>query len=278
EAAAVTSQLPLASGGNSNGLIAEAATLDVTKAVDARLRMITPDYLKVMRIPLLRGRGFGLGDVRGAPRVMIVSQELARRLWPGQDPIGKRVACCEGSQADPMWKTVVGIAGDVRSRGLGMDLYPEFYLPLAQSPAEAWDWVQRSMAIAVKSARGDAGALAGAIRSAARETTPGVPLYDVSSMDDRLRGSLARDRFHTLLLSALGAIGLLLAWVGIYGVISYFVAQRTPEFGVRMALGATTRDIVRLTLRQSLVPVVLGLLAGILAAVAASRILGSALH
>ncbi len=278
QAAAVTSQLPLGPGGNSNGLIAEAATIDVSKAVDARLRMITPDYLKVMRIPLVRGRGFGARDVRGAPRVMIVSQELARRLWPGQDPIGKRVACCEGSEADPMWKTVIGIAGDVRSRGLGVELYPEFYLPLAQSPAEAWDWVQRTMAIAVRSAGGDTAALAGAIRSAAREAAPGVPLYDVTSMDERRSSSLAEDRFNTMLLSALGAIGLLLAWVGIYGVISYFVAQRTPEFGVRMALGATARDIVRLTVRQSFIPIVLGLSAGIVAAMAASRVLASTLH
>jgi putative ABC transport system permease protein len=278
QAAAVTSQLPLGPGGNSNGLIAEAATLDVTKAVDARLRMITPDYLKVMRIPLVRGRGFGPEDVRGAPRVMIVSQELARRLWPGQDAIGKRVACCEGSEADPMWKTVIGIAGDVRSRGLGVELYPEFYIPIAQSPAVAWDWVQRTMSIAARSAGGDTAALAGAIRAAAAEAAPGVPLYDVTSMEERLRGSLAQDRFNTMLLTALGAIGLLLAWVGIYGVISYFVAQRTPEFGVRMALGATARDIVRLTVKQSLVPVVLGLSAGIFAAAAASRVLGSALH
>ncbi len=278
QAAAVTSQLPLGPGGNSNGLIAEAATLDVSKAVDARLRMITPNYLKVMRIPLVRGRGFGLQDVRGAPRVMIVSQELARKLWPGQDAIGKRVACCEGSDEDPMWKTVIGIAGDVRSRGLGAELYPEFYLPIAQSPAVAWDWVQRTMAIAARSSGGDTAALSGAIRAAAREAAPGVPLYDVTSMDERLRGSLAQDRFNTMLLSALGAIGLLLAWVGIYGVISYFVAQRTPEFGVRMALGATARDIVGLTVRQSVVPVALGLCAGILAAAAASRVLASALH
>ena len=118
------SQLPMGPAGNSNGLIAEAATIDVTKAVDALLRLSTPDYLKVMRIPLLRGRGFGPQDVRGAPRVMIVSQELARRLWPGRDPIGKRVACCEGSATDPVWKTVIGVAGDVRSRGLGTDVYP----------------------------------------------------------------------------------------------------------------------------------------------------------
>ena len=186
QSAAVSSQLPMGPGGNSNGLIAEAATIDVTKAVDALLRLTTPDYLKVMRIPLVRGRGFGPQDGRGAPRVMIVSQELARRLWPGQDPIGKRVACCEGSATDPMWKTVIGVAGDVRSRGLGRDVYPEFYLPLAQSPAEVWDWLQRSMAVAARSASGDAAGLSGAIRAAAREAAPGVPLYDVTSMEERL--------------------------------------------------------------------------------------------
>jgi predicted permease len=281
EAAAVTSQLPMGAGGNSNGLIAEGPggpSFDVSKAVDALLRLTTPDYLKVMRIPLVRGRGFGPQDVRGAPKVMIVSQELARRLWPGQDPIGKRVACCEGSLTDPMWKTVIGVAADVRSRGLGTDVYPEFYLPLAQSPNEVWDWLQRTMAVAARSANGDAAGLSGAVRAAANRAIPGVPLYDVRSMDERLRGSLAQDRFNTLLLSALGAIGLLLAWVGIYGVISYFVAQRAPEFGVRMALGATARDIIALTVRQSLMPVVIGLGAGILAAVAASRVLSSSLH
>jgi len=278
QSAAVTSQLPLGPGGNSNGLIAEAPTIDVTKAVDARLRLITPGYFQVMRIPLLRGRGFGPEDGRGSTRVMIVSQELARKLWPGQDPIGRRVACCEGTEADPRWKTVVGIAGDVRSRGLGADLYPEFYLPLAQAPPEAPDWVQRTMAIAARSRRGDAAALSAALRAAASEAAPGLPLYDVNTMEERLRGSLAQDRFNTLLLSGLGAIGLLLAWVGIYGVVSYFVAQRTPEFGVRMALGATGRDIVALTVRQGLSPVALGILVGILAAAAASRVLSSVLH
>jgi putative ABC transport system permease protein len=276
--AAVTSQVPVGPGGNSNGLIAEAATLDVTKAVDARLRLITPHYLRVMGIPLLRGRAFGPADVPGGPRVMIVSQGLARRLWPGQDPIGKRVACCEGAPEDPRWKTVIGIAGDVRSRGLGEDLYPEFYIPLAQAPDEAWDWIQRTMMIVARSAKADAASLAGAVRTAARASAPGVPLYDVTSMDERLRASLAQDRFNTLLLVSLGGIGLLLASVGIYGIISYFVVQRRPEFGVRMALGATGADIVRLTLRQSVAPVVLGLAGGIAAAAAASRVLASTLR
>jgi len=278
ETAAVTSQVPVGPGGNSNGLIAEAATLDVTKAVDARLRLITPQYLRVMRIPLLRGRAFGPEDRDGGTRVMIVSQELARRLWPGQDPLGRRVACCEGAPEDPRWKTVIGIAADVRSRGLGEELYPEFYLPVAQAPEEAWDWIQRTMTLVARSAKADAASLAGPFRTAARAAAPGLPLYDVTSMEQRLRASLAEERFNTLLLVSLGAIGLLLASVGIYGILSYFVVQRRPEFGVRMALGATGADIVRLTLRESLLPVALGLGVGIAAAAAVSRVLASSLR
>ncbi len=276
--AAVASQVPMGPGGNSNGLLAEAPSFDMSKEVDARLRLITPDYLRVMRIPLLRGRPFGPQDRAGAPRAIIVSQELARRLWPGQDALGRRVACCEGEPDDPRWKTVIGISGDVRSGGLGEEIYPEFYLPIAQAPEEAWDWVQRTMTIVARSASGDSAPLAGALRTAARAAAPGVPLYDVASMEQRLRDSLAEERFNTLLLMSLGAIGLLLASVGIYGIISYFVVQRRPEFGVRMALGATGADIVRLTLRQSLVPVALGLAAGTAAAVAVSRVLASSLR
>jgi putative ABC transport system permease protein len=209
---------------------------------------------------------------------MIVSRGLGQRLWPGEDPIGKRVACCEGSPEDPKWKTVIGVAGDVRSRGLGEELYPEFYLPLTQAPDEAWDWIQRTMTIAVRTSNADPSSVVGAVRTAARSVAPGVPLYDVATMEERLRGSLAQDRFHTLLLVGLGGVGLLLAAVGIYGIIAYFVAQRRPEFGVRMALGATGGDIVRLTLRQSVRPVVLGIVAGLAGAAAATRLLAPSLR
>jgi putative ABC transport system permease protein len=209
---------------------------------------------------------------------MIVSRGLAQRLWPGQDPIGKRVACCEGSLEDPRWKTVIGIAGDTRSLGLGEELYPEFYLPLAQAPDEAWDWLQRSMTIAARASGADASSLLASLRTAVRSAVPGVPLYDVATMDERLRGSFAQDRFHTLLLVGLGGVGLLLAGVGIYGIIAYFVAQRRPEFGLRMALGATGGDIVRLTLRQSVMPVALGIAVGVAGAVAASRLLAPSLR
>jgi putative ABC transport system permease protein len=246
--------------------------------VDSRLRIMTLHHLKTMGIPLVRGRGFDSRDVAGAPRVMIVSQGLAQRLWPGQDALGKRVACCEGSPEDPMWKTVVGIAGDTRSRGLGEDAYPEFYLPIAQTPPEGWDWIQRTVTLVARASNGDAASLAGPMRAAVKAVAPGVPSYDLRTMEERLRESLAQERFNTLLLAALGAVGLLLAAVGIYGIVSYFVARRTAEFGVRMALGATARDIFLVTARHGLPPVVIGLAAGVAGALAATRLLRATLR
>jgi len=232
-----------------------------------------------MGIPLLRGRGFDdERDVAGAPRVMIVSDGLARRLWPGEDAIGKRVACCEGSPEDPMWKTVVGIAGNTRSRGLGEDVYPEFYLPIGQTPAEGWDWQQRTVTLVAKTKSGDPATLAGPMRSAVQAVAPGVPAYDLRTMTERLRESLAQERFATILLAALGIVGLLLSAVGIYGIVAYFVAARTAEFGVRMALGATARDIVLATARHGLPPVAIGLAAGVATALGATRLLRSTLR
>jgi putative ABC transport system permease protein len=274
----VTSQIPLGPGGNSNGLVAEAATLDPSKAVDARLRLVTPHYLKTLRIALVRGRGFDGRDVAGGQRVMIVSEGLARKLWPGQDALGRRVACCEGSPEDPKWKTIVGIATDTRSRGPEEDAYPEFYLPVAQAPQDAWDWIQRTITIAVRAARPDPTSVAAPMRAALRAVAPGVPAYDLRTMDDRLRAALAQERFNTLLLAALGAVGLLLAAVGIYGIVAYFVARRTAEFGVRMALGATARDILWITARHGLPPIGLGLVGGIAASLAATRLLRATLR
>jgi putative ABC transport system permease protein len=276
--AAVTTQIPLGPGGNSNGLLAEAPTIDVTKAVDARLHVVTPHYFRVMGIPILRGRGFGPQDAAGNPRSMIVSRKLADRLWPGQDPLGRRVGCCEGSPEDPKWKTVVGIAGDVRSRGAREEAYPEFYLPMGQAPAAAWDWIQHTVTLTARAADGRAAALGAVVRSASKRAAPGVPLYDIQTMEQRLQGSLSEERFHTLLLVALGGIGLLLAAIGIYGIIAYFVAQRTGEFGVRIALGATPLDILLVTARHSLLPIGLGLGAGILASLAAARVLSAVLR
>jgi len=276
-AASIVSQAPLGGGGGDNGLLAEGKAAVRENFVIARLRITAPGYFETVGIPVLRGRVFDERDRAGADRVMIVSQELANRMWPGEDPIGKRVSCCEGAPDDPRWKTVVGMAGDVRSRGPMVAVAPEFYLPVDQVPAEAWTWVQRTMTLV---ARGDGGgaAVSGALRAAVRAVDPAVPLFQVTDMRDALRASTAPARFNTVLLTALGLIGLVLAAVGIYGVVAYFVTTRTHEIGVRMALGAARQDVLRLMAWQGMRPVVAGTLLGVGAALALTRLLGGALY
>jgi predicted permease len=277
-AAAVVSQAPLGPGGGSNGLVPEGRPLGIESAIDSRRRIITPGYFAAMGVQLKRGRAFTDSDVAGAPRVMIVSEELARRAWPGQDPIGKRIACCEGAPNDPRWKTVVGVAADVRSRGPTVDIYPEFYLPIEQVPPEAWDWIQRAMAVVVRSSGGDAASLAAPLRAAVREVDPALPVYGVNTMSDAVRESMAQARFNTLLLTLLGTIGLVLAAVGIYGVVAYFVNLRTHEIGVRVALGAQPRDVVRLMTWQGARPILLGMAIGILGAISTTRLLQNSVY
>jgi putative ABC transport system permease protein len=235
--------------------------------------MITPDFFAAMQIPIVRGRGFTDRDRRGTPKVMIVSAAFAAEAYPGIDPIGKRVVCCEsGPNGVPDWKTVIGVAGDVRTDGPAATPSPEFYLPIAQAPPAAWDWVQRSMFVVVRTG-GEPSALTQSMRAAVARLDPDVPVFDVRMMDERLAGALATERFNTLLLTILGIVGLLLAASGIYGVIAYFVSQRTREIGVRMALGATPGSVVRLILAQSLRPVALGAAIGIVAALSVGRVL-----
>ena len=208
---------------------------------------------------------------------MIISEALAARAFPGQDPIGKRIGCCEqGPSGSQAFKVVVGVAGDVRSRGPATPPRPEFYLPLTQAPDAAWDWIQRTMYVVVRT-DGEPETLTPSLRAATTRIDPDLPLFDVRQMDQRLVGTLATARFNTLLLSLLGAIGLLLAASGIYGVIAYFVSQRTQEIGVRIALGATKGNVVWLILGQALRPVAVGAVVGVAAALVASRVLASQL-
>jgi hypothetical protein len=204
---------------------------------------------------------------------MIVSANFAARAFAGQDAVGKRVFCCEGGQNGLGWKVVVGVAGDIRSRGPAVR--PEFYLPMAQAPNDAWHWF-RTFYVVVRTDR-DPLSLVGPLRAAVARIDPDLPIFDVRTMDQRLAGTLATARFNTLLLSLLGAVGLALAAIGIYGVIAYFVTQRTQEIGVRMALGATASGVVRLVLAQALRPVAAGAAIGVGGALAATRVLASQL-
>ena len=276
--AAVTSYAAMGPGGGSNGLLPEdAGDFDLSKLIQSQLRMVTPDFFATLRIRIVKGRGFDAGDRRGGQKVMIVSEALAARAFGGQNPIGRRMGCCEsGPDGKQDYKVIVGVAADVRSRGPATAPRPEFYLPLAQAPDAAWDWIGRTMYIVART-EGNPQTLTPAVRGALQRIDPDLPLFDVRQMDERLAAALATARFNTLLLSLLGAIGLLLAASGIYGVIAYFVSQRTQEIGVRIALGATAAGVVRLVLGEALQPVALGAALGVVSAIAATRVLASQL-
>ena len=275
-ASAVTSYVAMGGGGGSNGLVPEGTPAESRFYLSSTLRLTTPGFFPAMQTPILKGRAFTDDDRDGGQRVMIVSAALAARAFPGHDPIGKRIACCESApDGSPIWKVIVGVAGDIRSRGPAVAPRPEFYLPMAQAPNDAWHWF-RTFYVVVR-ATGNPAALAEPLRAAVARIDPDLPIFDVRTMDQRLAGTLATARFNTLLLSLLGGIGLLLASGGIYGVIAYFVSQRTQEIGVRIALGASTSSVVRLILAQAVKPVAIGAVVGVAAALAAGRVLSSQL-
>jgi putative ABC transport system permease protein len=271
--AAITSYAAMGGGGGSNGLVPEGREATAANFIQSTLRVITPEFFTTMGVPIAKGRNFDDGDRAEGQRVMIVSARLAALAFPGQDPIGRRISCCEPGPNGQ--KVVIGVAGDIRSRGPAFAPGAEFYLPFAQAPDVVWNWF-RTVYVVVRTA-GDPAALIKPLNAAVTRIDRDLPLFDVRTMDQRLAGTLATARFNTLLLSLLGGIGLLLAAGGIYGVIAYFVSQRTQEIGVRIALGASTGSVVRLILGQALRPVAIGAAIGVVAALAASRVIASQL-
>lgn len=279
ESAAVVSRAPMTTGGNSNGLLAEGKALDPANLVDARLRVVSPSYVSTTRVHLKAGRDFTAQDTRDKVKVVLVNETLARTMWPGQNPIGKRFACCEAGpngRLDPVWHEVVGVVGDVKAWGLDQKVVPEFYMPMAQMPPAAWDWLGRTMDVVVRT-RTDSVPLA-ELRSAVARVAPGVPIYAISSMQQKVSSKLEQSHFDTFLLSIFAATALLLSAIGIYGVLSYTVAQRTPEIGVRMALGATQSNVIRDVLSHGLLLTGVGIAVGLAAAFSASRVMQSLLY
>jgi predicted lysophospholipase L1 biosynthesis ABC-type transport system permease subunit len=203
---------------------------------------------------------------------MMVNQTLAERLWPNQDPIGRRV----NGSAPGGPKTVIGVVADVRWSGPAGAVDPEFYQPLAQLDEMAWGWTRRTLFVAART-DGDAAALAPGVRRAIAGIDPGVPLFGERTMEGRMAATLETARFNTMLLSMLGAVGLVLAGVGIYGVIGYFAAQRTSEIGIRLALGASRANVLRLVVKQAAIPVAAGIVLGALGAAVAARAIATQL-
>ena len=278
--AAFVSKLPLTPGRGTNGLIPEGRELNLKSAIDTDLQIVTPGYFETMRIPLRAGRYLTAADRRGAPKVMVINEELARVAFPGQDAVGRRISCCEpgeGGPDTPSWKEVVGVVANVTPSSPGARPSPQFYIPVDQIPAEAWDWVSRTLGLVVRSEQ-DPAALTSVLREAVRAVDPTVPVYDVRTMAERRQRTMAQESFGAALLSALGLVGLVLSGVGIYGVVAWFVSQRTREIAVRLALGAAARDVVGLVVRQALGPVVVGLALGVAGALLAGRALATVLY
>jgi len=267
--AALDSRAPLVSGAGSNGLLAEGRPMG--DFILSESHFVTPGFFAVVNNPLRAGRTFTEADTRQAPLVMIINETLARTAFGTEDPIGKRIACCEGSPGQPNWKTVVGVVADVKSRGPAEPSRPEFYLPLMQIPDAAWTWTGRSLAILTRG--DDVAAMTAAIRASVKAVDSSLPVFAIRTVDEGLNRIMAQARFNTLLMSLLAATGLVLAALGIYSVIAWLVAQRTREIGVRMALGASKRDVVRMMSLHGLKPVVIGLTVGFIGAIGATRLL-----
>lgn len=269
--AALDSQAPLVPGGGSNGLFADGKP----DLIQSTSHFVTPGYFSVINNPLRAGRMFTDAETRQSEFVMIINETLAKAAFGSQDPIGKRISCCEGGPGKPHWKTVVGVVADIKSRGPAQPVRPEFYLPLMQIPDAAWTWTGRSLAIITRG--DDVAAMTAAIRGSVGALDSSLPVFAIRTMDEGLTRIMAQARFNTLLMTLLGITGLILAALGIYSVIAWLVSQRTREIGVRMALGASKRDVITMISLHGLRPVVGGLIVGLFGALAATRFLQSQL-
>jgi predicted permease len=275
--AGASTGIPLMGGGPDAGVQLEGKPFSPGTAISPAIRLITEDYVEAIGMPLMRGRTMRASDMAaGSPPVVVINERLANLAWPGEDPVGKRLSTWTREVDVPEWREVVGVVGDVRSFGPDTPAMPELFLPYTQPPVMAWGAFQNSMAFVVRTTD-DPAVHASTLRSAVRAVDSSVPLYDVVTMEEALGADVAGTRFSTWLLSLLAAAGLVLAAVGIYGVIAYFVTQRTPEIGLRLALGATPRSVLMMVVRHGAALASVGILIGLVAALAATRMLATLL-
>ena len=266
EAAGLVSELPLS--GQPNDMyfsVAGRPPQTPDQKVTADYRRVNQDYFRAMRIPVLRGRGFTEQEVTSNARAVVVNETLARTFFPDEDPLGKHLVIDFGKAEE---YEIVGVAGDVLHRSLEGDVYQMMYVPTLRIGGTN---------LVVRTTSSDPTALASAVRAEVAAIDKDQPVSSVRTMEEVVAGSVAQQRFRTFLLAAFACVALLLAGVGIYGVIAYSVTHRTHEIGIRMALGAQTRDVLRMVVGQGMVLALAGVGCGLLAAFGLTRVLSSLL-
>jgi predicted permease len=275
ELAAITSSVPTTNSNPSavGGLETESLAIEdrpVESSQDLRAERIriSPDYFKVFQATLLRGRSFTEGDEDGKPLVAILDESTARKYWPTRDPLGRRVRF--GQDPTKPWTTVVGIVKDIKSDGLDIDGVPHIYVSTYQDPSKQVSVVLRTSLPATL--------LAPRIRHEIQSIDPGLPVFNISSMNDVLDRSLASRRFSAGLVGGFAGLALLLASIGIYGLLAYMVGQRSREVGIRMALGARRDDILRMFLGKGVALAGVGIVAGVVVSASTASMMASLLY
>ena len=230
---------------------------------------VSPTFFQTLRIPLVRGRLFSRTDVPSGLRVVVVNQAFVRRYFPAEDPIGRRVAFGSAPDTNTRWLTIVGVVGDTRRGGLDRQPWAELYYPDSQVP-------RRGMYLVVRTT-GDPMSLARAAQAEIWAVDRDQPVSSVHTLEAMIVGAQANRRFTTLLLGIFAAVALILAAIGVYGVIAYSTAQRTQEIGIRMALGATRQHVIRMVVSEGLKIGVYGIIVGVAAAFVLTRLMAGLL-
>jgi putative ABC transport system permease protein len=273
-AAGYSTSIPLAWKGGTSGFYPEGLKSPIPgMAYDANHREVSTNYLKAMNIPLRQGRYFESSDNAQSLPVAIINETMARQYWPGENALGRRFKVGDPDEPGKQWKEIVGIVADIRQMGIDEPVKAEMYLPYEQIT----DWpgyVPRDLAIRTN---GDTSNLVGPVRQIIREVDPDQPVSNVATMAEVLGTETAQRRMGMIMLAGFAALALLLASLGIYGVLAYFVTQHTNEIGVRQALGATPRNILLLVLRKGMGLTLIGVGIGLVAAFALTRLMSSLL-
>jgi predicted permease len=273
ESVGAVTQLPLGDPSSTQLFEIEGRAVAPADRPVAGYRAVSAGYFGTLRIPLLRGRALSEDDRENSPLVVVLNEASARTFWPNEDPIGQRIRWATGMRPfDEPWHTVVGVVADVRSSGLHKPEPPAIYAPYTQ---RLFPWV-RWNSFVVRT-HGEPQSYARAIREELTKVDPMQPIYQVAPLDTVISQSVAARRFHTGIVDVFAALALALCAVGVYGTIGYWVAERTREIGVRMALGATRRTIMLMVVARASGFTAIGVAAGIALSLATSRALSSLL-